>query len=101
MATALLGGVGVVVVGLLVFIGARLPSLESQRSDFQAIVGPLQTDIGRLQARVDTLEVAREQDARRFKVSVRYIRALLDFIRVHAPEQLVPPPIPIELTDEV
>ncbi|WP_238840627.1 hypothetical protein [Prescottella equi] len=93
---------GVAFVALIAFFGARLPTLESQRADFQAIVGPLRDEIADLRARVVKLEDERREDKRRFGVAVAYARSLLVFIRSRWPEA-VPPvaPVELELVDEV
>ncbi|MDH6282792.1 hypothetical protein [Prescottella agglutinans] len=91
---------GVAFVALIGFYGSRLPSLESQRSDFQAIVGPLRDEIADLRSRVVKLEDERREDKRRFGVAVDYVRVLLAFIRSRWPTEVLPP-VPLELSDEV
>lgn len=100
MLVAVLTVLGTVAVALLAFFGSRLPSLESQRQDFQAIVQPLRDEVKRLQDRVQALEDGREKDRVRFAVAVQYIRDLLAFIRLHVPS-FDPPAIPEELSDDV
>lgn len=92
--------IGVAFVAMLGFFGSRLPTLESQRADFQAIVGPLRDEIADLRSRVVKLEDERREDKRRFGLAVTYVRVLLAFIRSHAPNEPVPV-APTEIADEV
>lgn len=97
---AILTVLGVLVVALLGFFGSRLPTLESQRADFQAIVGPLRDELSDLRERVGALETQRKEDKRRFGVAIQFIRELLAFIHSRWPAD-TPPPVPPELSDEV
>ncbi|MDE8648068.1 hypothetical protein PXH69_24115 [Rhodococcus qingshengii] len=100
MITAIVGAASTILIALVGFIGLRMPSLESQRQDFQAILDPLRKEIVDLRERVGELERGRKEDAKRMHVSLKFIRELILFINVNLPG-VAHPAIPVEIEDEV
>ncbi|MBF6358215.1 hypothetical protein IU449_27335 [Nocardia higoensis] len=94
--------------GVLVgWIAPRSRSLDSQRADFEAILGPLRDEMRDMRDRIKALEVQHREDTlqhfedvRRIDVLVDYVKDLLVFIRTHVPSP-EPPPIPPEFSDHI
>ncbi|RBO87953.1 hypothetical protein [Nocardia puris] len=80
-----------VAVALITYYGGRLPSLESQRADFNSVVQPLREEVRDLRDRVATLEAALDGQERKYRIAVRYISALLGLASPPVPP--VPPEI--------
>ncbi|MBF6085233.1 hypothetical protein IU485_28085 [Nocardia cyriacigeorgica] len=78
-------------VGLITYFGARLPSLDSQRADFNAVLEPLRAEVADLRERVGQLEEKLQKTELKYRIAMRYIEALL--------ELCVPPvpPVPAEI----
>ncbi|MBF6538190.1 hypothetical protein IU418_13350 [Nocardia farcinica] len=100
---AISGGVGM----LVGYISPRARSLDSQRQDFQAVLGPLRDELRDLRERVKTLEAQHRadtlqhfEDVRRIDILVDYVKDLLSFIRTHVPSP-EPPPIPPEFSNDI
>jgi hypothetical protein len=107
MWTALIGAAAGVLGVVLGFFAPRSRSLDSQREDFKAILGPLRDELTDLRTRITTLESQHvadtEQhykDVRRIDILTDYVKDLLAFIREHvqSPE---PPPIPLEFSKDI
>jgi len=84
-----------VAVALLGYFGSRLPTLESQRSDFNAVLQPLRDEIRELRDRVSHLEGELRAKDRKYKVALRYIADLLT--RCAPPV----PPVPQEIFSDL
>ncbi|MFI5777039.1 hypothetical protein [Nocardia sp. NPDC051570] len=74
-----------IAVALITYFGSRVPTLESQRSDFSAILQPLRDEIRDLRDRVGHLEAELRVSDRKYRLLIEYTRRLL---------RLCPEPIP-------
>ncbi|WP_143545052.1 hypothetical protein [Rhodococcus sp. RS1C4] len=74
--------------------------LSEQRETFTAQLTPMKDSIDRLDGEVRELREALRSEERRFRFAVLYIRALLDWVRVHAPG-LTPPPAPEPISNDI
>lgn len=101
MTTAIVGAIGGVGVALLGFWFKRMPTLDSQREDFRALIEPLQKEVGSLRERIVSLEGARENDRRWRGIAIQYIRDLLAWSRPFASEGNPLPAVPPEISEEV
>ncbi|MEV0759512.1 hypothetical protein [Nocardia sp. NPDC050435] len=82
-------------VALITYYGGRLPSLESQRSDFNSVVQPLRDEVRDLRERVVQLETKLDETNRKYRTALKYIDALLELC-------LPPvPPVPAEIFQDL
>ncbi|MFE5290219.1 hypothetical protein ACFRAQ_35150 [Nocardia sp. NPDC056611] len=84
-----------IAVALIGYFGSRVPSLESQRADFNSVLQPLRDELRELRDRVAHLEDELRASNRKYRLLVDYARKLL---------KLVPgpvPPVPQDIADDL
>ncbi|WP_280357063.1 YtxH domain-containing protein [Nocardia otitidiscaviarum] len=107
MVTALIGAAAGILGAILGWFAPRSRSLDSQREDFKSVLEPVLSELRDLRERVKTLEAQHVDDVRqhykdqrRIDVLVDYVQDLLAFIRLHVPSP-EPPPIPVEISNDI
>ncbi len=82
-------------VALITYYGGRLPSLESQRSDFNSVLQPLRDEIRDLRDRVASLEGKLATTERKYRIALKYVAVLL--------ERCAPPvpPVPQDIYEDL
>lgn len=101
MGTAIVGAIAAVFGTALGVWLKRARTLDSQRADFQALIEPLQKEVDRLFARVESLERERDADRKWRWIAVQYIRDLLTWGQPLATPQNPVPVVPPEISGEV
>jgi hypothetical protein len=110
-----LGPIGVVVGGVLTFLGVRFTARTSAKAaaaatgvsnrqvdveEWKSLVEALRVEVTRLTTRVDKLEAERETDGTVRRALLAYVLELLAWARLIAPSA-VPPPPPAVIADEI
>ncbi|KZM71055.1 hypothetical protein [Nocardia terpenica] len=87
--------ISAIAVALITYFGSRVPTLESQRSDFNAVLQPLRDELRELRERVGHLEAELRVSDRKYRLLIDYARRLLKL----CPDPL--PPVPPEIADDL